>query len=116
MGTLGAACGRIDWNEGILQQVKIDLGLTNLRVAQARFEDYRPEQNFAIVVSRAFTSLQAFFHNGRRLLNPGGQLFAMKGKRPNDEIAQLPDPSIVDQVIPLQVPFLHADRHLIIAH
>ena len=99
-----------------LQQVKIDLGLSNLSVVQQRFEDYRPEKNFAIVVSRAFTSLQAFFHTGRQLLSDNGQLFAMKGKRPVDEIAALPDQNVVAQVVPLMVPFLDAERHLIVAH
>ena len=38
----------------------------------------------------------------------------MKGVRPDDEIAALPADIVVDQIIPLHVPGVDAERHLIL--
>ena len=98
-----------------LTQVKIDLQLDNLTIVKQRVEDYRPAANFAIVVSRAFTSLAQFFYSTRHLLQAGGRFYAMKGKYPQAELEQLADNIHINEVVPLQVPGLDADRHLVIA-
>jgi len=51
---------------------------------------------------------------GGHLLRPGGKLLAMKGVYPHDEIAQLPAGWQVEQVLPLQVPGLTGERHLVV--
>jgi 16S rRNA (guanine527-N7)-methyltransferase len=38
---------------------------------------------------------------------------AMKGVHPHEEIAQLPAECKLDQVVPLKVPGLDAERHLV---
>jgi 16S rRNA (guanine527-N7)-methyltransferase len=58
--------------------------------------------------ARSFVSLT------RHLLAPDGRWLAMKGVRPDDEIAALPAGIMVDAIIPLTVPGLDAERHLII--
>ncbi|NJD26185.1 MAG: 16S rRNA (guanine(527)-N(7))-methyltransferase RsmG [Betaproteobacteria bacterium] len=95
-----------------LQQAAIQLGLTNVTVRHARVEELCG--TFAQITSRAFADLAAFVGLTRHLLTPGGRWLAMKGVRPDAEIAALPAGIVVDQVIPLHVPGLDAERRLII--
>ena len=95
-----------------LQQAAIELGLRNVAVNHARIEDLTGQ--YAQISSRAFAELKLFVELTRHLLAPGGRWLAMKGVRPDDEIAALPADIVVEQIIPLQVPGLDAERHLII--
>ena len=95
-----------------LQQVVIELGLRNVTVHHARVEEMVGQ--FAQITSRAFAELTLFVGLTRHLLAPGGRWLAMKGVRPDDEIAALPAGIVVDAIIPLTVPGLDAERHLII--
>lgn len=95
-----------------LQQAAIQLGLKNIAVNHARVEEL-PGQ-YTQISSRAFAELKLFTDLTRHLLAPGGRWLAMKGVRPDDEIAALPADIVVEQIIPLHVPGLDAERHLII--
>ena len=95
-----------------LQQAAIQLGLKNVTAYHARVEQL-PGQ-YAQISSRAFAELKLFTDLTRHLLAPGGRWLAMKGVRPDDEIAALPSDIIVEQIIPLHVPGLGAERHLIL--
>lgn len=95
-----------------LQQAAIQLGLKNVAAHHARVEQL-PGQ-YAQISSRAFAELKLFTDLTRHLLAPGGRWLAMKGIRPDDEIAALPADIVVEHVIPLHVPGLDAERHLII--
>lgn len=95
-----------------LQQAAIQLGLTNVTVHHARVEQLAG--HYAQISSRAFAEIGLFTSLTRHLLAPGGRWLAMKGIRPDDEIATLPADIVVDQIIPLHVPGLDAERHLII--
>ena len=95
-----------------LQQAAIQLGLKNVTAYHARVEDL-PGQ-YAQISSRAFAELKLFVELTRHLLAPGGRWLAMKGVRPDDEIAALPADISVEAVLPLHVPGLDAERHLII--
>ena len=95
-----------------LQQAAIQLGLKNVTAHHARVEQL-PGQ-YAQISSRAFAELKLFTDLTRHLLAPGGRWLAMKGVRPDDEIAALPADIVVEHVIPLHVPGLDAERHLII--
>jgi len=95
-----------------LQQAAIQLGLKNVAAHHARVEQL-PGQ-YAQISSRAFAELKLFTDLTRHLLAPGGRWLAMKGVRPDDEIAALPADIVVEHVIPLHVPGLDAERHLII--
>lgn len=96
-----------------LKQAAFELGLTNVSVVQARIEDYRLDVAPAQVVSRAFASLPDMVNGCADLLAKGARLLAMKGVRPDDEIAALPAGVVVEQVIGLQVPGLDKERHLV---
>ncbi len=88
------------------------LGITNARAVQARVEGYRPGVTFDTVVSRAFATISAFVEAAGALCAPTGRLLAMKGVRPDAELADLPDGWAVDAVHALEVPGLGAERHL----
>jgi 16S rRNA (guanine527-N7)-methyltransferase len=95
-----------------LQQAAIQLGLKNVAVRHARVEALGG--SFARITSRAFAELAAFVGLTRHLIAPGGRWLAMKGVRPEAEMAALPADIVVEQIIPLHVPGLDAERHLII--
>ena len=95
-----------------LQQAAIQLGLKNVTTHHARVETMAGQ--YAQISSRAFAEIGLFISLTRHLLAPGGRWLAMKGVRPDDEIAALPADILVDQIIPLHVPGLDAERHLII--
>lgn len=95
-----------------LQQAAIQLGLKNVAVDHARVEELSGQ--YAQISSRAFAELKLFVELTRHLLAPGGRWLAMKGVRPDAEIAALPADIVVDRIVPLSVPGLDAERHLII--
>lgn len=95
-----------------LQQAAIQLGLKNVAVDHARVEELGGQ--YAQISSRAFAELKLFVELTRHLLAPGGRWLAMKGVRPDAEIAALPADIVVDRIVPLSVPGLDAERHLII--
>ncbi len=95
-----------------LQQAVIELGLKNVTVHHARVEEM-PGQ-YAQISSRAFAELKTFVDLTRHLLAPDGHWLAMKGLRPDDELKALPANILVEALIPLAVPGLNAERHLII--
>ncbi len=95
-----------------LQQAAIQLGLKNVTAHHARVEQMAGQ--YPQISSRAFAELRLFTDLTRHLLAPGGRWLAMKGVSPDDEMAALPADIVVEQIIPLHVPGLDAERHLII--
>lgn len=96
-----------------VRQVAGALALPNLHAVHGRVEALRGGAGFDLVTSRAFASLADFTRLTRHLLAPGGAWMAMKGRRPDDEIAALPPGIEVFHVEPLAVPGLDAERCLI---
>lgn len=90
------------------------LGLDNVAVVHARAEDYRPEEAFDTVLSRAFSSLAEFVEAAGRLAAPDGRLLAMKGRLPGDELAGLPGDWRATGIHRVEVPGLDAERHVIV--
>ncbi len=94
-----------------MRQAKAELDIPNLEVVCGRVEKYQPEQLFDVVISRAFSDLAEFVALTKHLCAPGAQWLAMKGVYPYEELTQLKmQPS---QVVPLKVPGLSAQRHLV---
>ena len=98
---------------GFLQQAAISLQLSNVTVVTSRVEQFQPAQPFDVITSRAFADLGDFVAWSQHLLAPGGCYAAMKGVYPQDEVARLPAGFVVSDVVPLQVPGLDAERHLL---
>ncbi|OHX15719.1 16S rRNA (guanine(527)-N(7))-methyltransferase [Chromobacterium amazonense] len=96
-----------------LRQVVLELGLPNVQVMTDRVEAYQPEQKFDRITSRAFSELSEFVKLTRHLMADDGQYVAMKGVYPYEEIALLPQGVAVSEVLPVTVPGLDAERHLV---
>ncbi len=94
-----------------VQQAAVELKLPNLRGQHGRVEQVSEPHD--VVTSRAFASLVDFVSWSRAALKPGGCWLAMKGKRPDDEIAALPADVAVFHVEQLAVPGLDADRCIV---
>ncbi|UHM92186.1 16S rRNA (guanine(527)-N(7))-methyltransferase RsmG [Rahnella victoriana] len=98
-----------------LRQVQHELGLKNIEPVQSRVEEFQPEPPFDGVISRAFASMQDMLSWCHHLPEKGqGRFYALKGVRPDDELAVLPEGITLESVIKLQVPELDGERHLII--
>jgi len=97
-----------------LRQVQHELGLTNITPVQSRVEAFPAEPPFDGVISRAFASLTDMVNWCHHLPGGEGHFYALKGVRPDDEMAELPAGYVSDAVIKLQVPQLEGDRHLVI--
>ena len=95
-----------------VQQVAAELRLPNLRGEHVRVEQLQAAP-FGIVTSRAFASLADFVALTRRHVAAGGVWMAMKGKRPDEELAALPSDIDVFHVEQLTVPGLAAERCLV---
>lgn len=90
------------------------LGLMNVEVIEARAEQYQPELLFDAVISRAFSALGDFVLGTDHALAPDGLWLAMKGRIDDAELTGLPANTCIHSVVPLQVPGLNEDRHLVV--
>ncbi len=90
------------------------LGLGNARVAESRAEALDEPGAYEHLTARAMDTLAGIIEVGGHLLRPGGALLAMKGVYPHEEIAALPAGWTVREVLPLQVPGLTGERHLVV--
>jgi 16S rRNA (guanine527-N7)-methyltransferase len=95
-----------------VRQAAVELGLRNLQGEHARVEKLRAAP-FDLITSRAFASLPDFVSLTRQHLEAAGVWMAMKGKRPDVEIAGLPADIEMFHVEHLTVPGVEADRCLV---
>jgi 16S rRNA (guanine527-N7)-methyltransferase len=94
-----------------IQQVAGALKLPNLRGIHGRVE--RLTDRYDVVSSRAFASLADFVNWSGGALAPDGVWLAMKGRRPDQEIAELPPAAELFHVEQLSVPGLAAERCIV---
>ncbi len=95
-----------------VRQAGLELRLPNLAAEHARVEALAAPP-FDLITSRAFASLPDFVTLTRHLLAPGACWMAMKGQRPEAELAALPAGIDVMSVETLSVPGLDAERCLV---
>ncbi|MFO7593594.1 MAG: 16S rRNA (guanine(527)-N(7))-methyltransferase RsmG [Pseudomonadota bacterium] len=97
-----------------LVQAKAALRLENVTVVHARVKEYRDDQLFDCIITRAFASVADILKGSRHLLAPDGEFLAMKGAVPEAELAELPQGFCLKEVIALKVPGLEKEqRHLL---
>lgn len=94
-----------------LRQVIAELKIANAQAVQSRVEEH--EARYDVVTSRAFATLADMLAWSGQLAVEGGCFLAMKGQRPDEEIAALPQGFRAVDVLPLAVPFLDEERHLV---
>jgi 16S rRNA (guanine527-N7)-methyltransferase len=90
------------------------LGLSNVTAVHSRSESFKAVKAFDTVIARAFAALPALLTLVAPLCGPQTRVLAMKGKRPDDEIAGVSSEWRILEVRPLTVPGLNAERHLVI--
>ncbi len=97
-----------------LRQCVGELGLAGrVRAHGCRVEQLAPGA-FDVIVCRAFASLADFVRAIEAQVGPATRVLALKGQRPEAEIAALPHGWRVDGLQALNVPGLDAERHLVL--
>ena len=96
-----------------LKQVKAELELVNVTVYTAKVQELQVEHKFDVITSRAFADLSDFVNWSGHLLAEGGKFIALKGVAPPEEQERLPAPWKANDLQPLRVPGLDAERHLV---
>jgi 16S rRNA (guanine527-N7)-methyltransferase len=96
-----------------VRQAIADLELANAEAIHVRIEDHRPVRLYDTVICRALSSLPDFVRRAERVVAPGGQLLAMKGKLPVEEIKDLPAGWRAAAVTPVRIPGVDAERHIV---
>ncbi len=113
------AIARPDWQITLLDsnskktrfliQMMAELQLQNVKVICSRIEHWKTEQKFEVITSRAYSDLKQFYEQCSPFCTQSGYLAAMKGKLPANELENISN----YQIIPLVVPHLSQERHLI---
>lgn len=97
-----------------IRHVGRTLKLTNVHPIHGRLEALEEGKCFANITSRAFSSLAVFAEIVKPHMDSGTRLLAMKGAYPCKELEELPSWVNVISVEKLSVPYLQAERHLVI--
>jgi 16S rRNA (guanine527-N7)-methyltransferase len=96
-----------------IKQVVITLQLANVDVVQSRVENYQATRPYALIVSRAFSSLAQFVRLTRHLLAPTGEWLAWKGQLEDTERHGVEDLAQIQATIPIQLPDVKGSRQLV---
>jgi 16S rRNA (guanine527-N7)-methyltransferase len=94
-----------------LTQVIHELALDNVSVVHARLEQYRTNEGFDAMISRAFAAPEKCLGLGESLVKPGGCFFFMQGQVSTAGI----EAQMQCRTQALTIPGLEASRHLVIA-
>ena len=98
---------------GFLHHAIAKLRLGNVEVFHGRAEALKPRPPFDGAISRALGSIEEFVRVAGQLLARNGRLYAMKGRRPEEELKALPVGWKLLDVHPIRVPGLDAERCLV---
>jgi 16S rRNA (guanine527-N7)-methyltransferase len=90
------------------------LRLKNFKVENVRIEEFDPKEKFAMVTSRAFSSIETFVNGSKQAIAPNGRWLAMKGMVPKEELKVLKKMNLKFDTFALKVPELDAQRNLVI--
>jgi 16S rRNA (guanine527-N7)-methyltransferase len=93
-----------------VQQVILELKLTNVSVHHGRVEDFKPKIGFDTVTCRAFASMDNIARLTRHLFNENGLLLAMKAQKLDEALNALGKDY---RLITLKVPSIEAKRCLV---
>lgn len=96
-----------------LTQAVHDLELNNVTVVNTRLKNFVPEAGFDTIVSRAFSTINVMLNSTGHLLSNKGQILAMKGVYPSEELQDLARGFKVNAVHTLVVPGIDGERHVV---
>jgi 16S rRNA (guanine527-N7)-methyltransferase len=89
------------------------LALSNVTALQTRVEALTPAEPFDTVLARAFASLPDLLRAVQGLCGASTRVLAFKGRYPHDELAELPPGWRLERSLPITIPGLNAERHLL---
>jgi len=96
-----------------VRQAILELDLGNVEAVASRIEDFEPRDGaFDAILARAFASLAEIQAMTSRLLAPEGRIAALKGRFPENELAELGGSDA--EVRSLVLPGVAVDRHLVL--
>jgi 16S rRNA (guanine527-N7)-methyltransferase len=99
---------------GFVQHVVSTLGLDNVTAQHVRAQDFKPPAPLDCIVARALAPLPELLVAVRGLCNPNTRVLALKGKRPDAEIAAIDTRRWqLQDLRRLEIPGLEAERHLV---
>ena len=96
-----------------IKEVKRKLALANVTAEHCRVEQYSGAK-FSSICSRAYSSLEQMLIQTEHLIEKKGVWLAMKGVYPQVEVDGLTNNFQLKKIIPLVIPQLAAERHLLI--
>lgn len=97
-----------------IKQAVHELNIANVTPILSRVEDVPVNTYYDGVLSRAFASLNDMLQWCAHLTDHQGQFLALKGQLHQDELNQIPTQFKLVQSIPLLIPSLRGDRHLVV--
>jgi len=97
-----------------VQHAITHLGLSNVTAVRARAEDYAPGQSFDTVIARALATIAKIIRLGGHLADKNGVVLALKGRYPDEELAELRTGQWKFRVDEVRVPGLaEHSRHIV---
>jgi 16S rRNA (guanine527-N7)-methyltransferase len=93
-----------------VQQAVLELKLTNVKIQHSRVEDFKSQELFDTVLTRAFAELEEIIRLTMHLLAKNGQLIAMKANCMDEELAKV---TANKQIIPVTIPGIAVQRNLV---
>ncbi len=96
-----------------MTQAIAELSLQNAQAIHARAEDFHPDYCFDSILSRAYATLALFIKTTRHLICKNGTFIAMKGKYPQDELADIKGLTGATEVTPLTMKGMTLERHIV---
>lgn len=96
-----------------LNQVLLELAVTNVEVVCHRVEDYRPDQPLSSLVCRAYANLDKIVTQAGHLLSSETRLLAMKGADCANEVQSLDTGALDIRVHTYTVPGVSEPRSLV---
>ena len=81
---------------------------------QGKSEKFKPNISYDVVISRAFSEVSNYLRLAGHLCDDNGQVYAMKGPRVESEKNTNEFGFKLEQDIDITVPFLDAQRRLLI--
>ncbi len=94
-------------------QAVAELELANVQVVCERLEAHSPRERYGTLLSRALGPVQGLLRDLRRVSARGARVLVMMGRRPESDDAGVAPLQECAKVLPLSVPGLDADRHLL---
>lgn len=95
-----------------LRHVVFELDLQNVTIINSRVEDFKPEEKYNGIICRALGSIDFILKITSHLRNQGVYLYIMLGKKPDKVNEKIGAHSY--NLVQIDVPFLNADRNLLV--